>query len=973
MVRKNDRFSYAWITEFGVAAPDATNAFQNLEDRARKLQRTHRELGGTGVEYDHCLMATMGNTDIVEIAYFNHIYHLLEIAESSVRSSRRSIGVRYLTRAETATITTAGDHYRIHHLDRLLKKDADQPPLLAILYLRLSAAAKLCVPEDRSEPLHKTSATLLDTFIGRFFQPNAPVWQLYKSICSATLNEVNTDPSCESLHIAPLIGLDSVDVVLVVRAVRLEQIAAIALAIKHQRLGFVWPATREGKYETWTADMSAFLRTPDDISTEWNSSPLFKEVRTIWGLPLRPTGSEAAKRWRFDKSRYWDLPAAKAAIPASRIRVAPDRLEETFEPIGLAKSICDYQTDEIQSNERRTFVLLGEFDNLSLPSANSMTRELTTTDIRYHFQHFMGTNPEESAIKEGIWPSSEIAIRITIPEDVELPTFSLMRRFIGRFRRKRSADLERFASELSLTERWLESAKELGLPYSTTNLVVNIIHSFMVFLEKDPERFSDLLPALLHLLETTESYPTPPQPDLIWLVSTLNELFNLLARQFWPLQPQGFTLGLEGNVGYRPAGDAFMAYAKTLAADILPDHQILFLDHAGGGLTCKYGPFKYITLRTSLFTLHYPMTWLVSSELAHCRLRSTVVGALPDKCKHYIYSIFNLLGQSVDSSDPISVALEKLNEMIYSSNDSGMNSIFGDTLRVSLTTPIADLFLWRSVTRGREPAADGLKRFWFIHGPGLISKIRNTYGRRSTSIPAINQAILRVFFVTYLMHSTFSGTQIDKSWASRLLLLLERLQDREFRLGDYPSTQKLTYQDQAYVYLQCMRIDLRIPETKWATATGGLRDSFQNIYNNAPDLVEFTTIWLNMTQSLLDKWLLREYHESPVTDLFCDYLLQLTEDWSTSDPWPPFIDRHVVQTKDVNGLISNISAPRPRLREDNPSGGFISLRGGVFVKSLDNSLHGQRDYHRKTGQLLKRLADCTRPIRFRQLRKNIPF
>ena len=84
--RKNkhdSNYLFACITEFSIAAPDARSALKDLQNRTERLHRHHLNTGGSGREYSHRLIATIGGTDIIEIAYDND-YGVVLKADGSV-------------------------------------------------------------------------------------------------------------------------------------------------------------------------------------------------------------------------------------------------------------------------------------------------------------------------------------------------------------------------------------------------------------------------------------------------------------------------------------------------------------------------------------------------------------------------------------------------------------------------------------------------------------------------------------------------------------------------------------------------------------------------------------------------------------------------------------------------------------------------------------------------------------------------
>jgi hypothetical protein len=355
---------------------------------------------------------------------------------------------------------------------------------------------------------------------------------------------------------------------------------------------------------------------------------------------------------------------------------------------------------------------------------------------------------------------------------------------------------------------------------------------------------------------------------------------------------------------------------------------------------------------------------LVAPELVHARLDDALAVDLPYQIRELSRE---LIGRSANPGDTVRQSLDRFGGSL-SARCTPMARIFVDSLRNGFSELVADLVLWRSVHLAGDVPSEALRRFWFIYGPGVISAATATFGIDRASICAIQYLITRSFFLNYLIYRASERERLPEDsqpeWVRTFHKMLTTLGDLEFHLEDFPSTYELPYGDRSMIHLHCLRLDLRIPDEKWLTAVAVLRRSFESVEAGNGEVLAALGSWLDYAQDLVDQWLLKDTRDSAARSLYNEYLAALVADWPTSDPWPPHIEHHDVEV--VEGR--NQSVDRSRIREDDPGGGFISLRGGVLVRDPAGSLEAQRVYHVKTGVLIKRLADHVRRLRFQELR-----
>lgn len=956
---------FASITEFSIAAQDIRDALRRFEKRSRhievgdlrRLGFDEESLGSIpSPDYEHFCMLTFGITDIVEIAHFNQIYHLFGVAESDAHSSRKSIGARCLTTEALQKRADGHKHERFCLLPKLFRRDPVRP-FLAITYLRLSTALRLFTHSVDQGGCEKGTliSLVFESLLGGVF----PIWEDRRRVLAPT-HELEDLPA---IVLTPLVGLDSVDVILVYRAARLEQIAALTWAARHQKLGSLVATGGGEEVEDFIEYTFMHVRgNIDYVRREWNSAALFKEVRTNWGMPLhldRDSGIWSVEREKDPEQ----LAAAGAAVFAVK-RAAPDRfLEslESFEIVGRRRECL----------EGDFLMLLGRADSLS---PGGELRELRVAEIRAHFEYLTGLRAQEGGLMAGIWPDTEIAVRLNIPSGYEWPTYDLMRRFRNVLREKIIHDFDRAAADFSWTLQWLDGTKGIGTSYGTTNVVVNLIRSIMGYLERDPEGFSDLLPLLRDVINVVER-KHPTQREVTWLVTRLRSLFVSLTRQFYPLQSPYASSIFEGNTGYRRAYDAFVVFSKAMLMGVSPGCSVIVLESAGGGLSCEVGPYGFVILRVSPFVLHYPVAWLVTPEFVHARLANASVEELESAgLGQEIMELGGGLEGTISSSEnTVERAFERFGEFLERNTEDSAGRIFVTLLRSIAKEVLADITLWRSLRLGDETPVETNERFWFVHGPGIAAAVFRIAGYLPPSLDIVMSLMLRVFFCNYVLWYCFERREGDASespreWSELLGHLLRRLSGGGFHMEDVSDDYARDHLERSYVHLNCMKLDLKCPEGKWLAGLRILEDSRGSL----TEAVEVSVSrWISAVQPLVDLWLIRgaEEEDAHVRHAYAKYLSALIEKWETSDPWPPFIFHREAKMSLGEDGWRNLSVEQSRIRRRDPHGGFLPARGGVFVRGEGGTLEGQKAYHRLTGELIEVLEDLSRRFRAEELRK----
>ncbi len=948
---------YATITEFGVGPTHARKVLDDLRNRARKLEESF--------PYKQYMINAFGNTDLVEVAFFNHYFRFAQTSGSSAQAFRRSVGVRCpeekdLPPEHRENVCTAV---------QVLRGDTEGNggeggvrPFLAVVFMGLSPIPELCLSPG-SEPLASR------VFQGFCAKGKDKFWDSYHEALETSCSSLRESP--EPL-VAPLIGLDTVEVVLFVRAARLEQLAALGWAVRAQTLEDSWPAEKHGD-ALKRAEQLLSLRMPEkELERHWNHCPLYRGTTTVVGMRLREPDAKKSL-WRVEELPEGgeEMVAAEAVAFLTHTKYLPGFVKP--KPLWKEDLVGDPGSAPPADDAQYAFLLLFDRADVLWISGDrsqiwrSLTRRRTVREMREFLSDLSGLEGQPG--NKGVWTSTEIAVLMSVPRygPEEGPDGELPDRLRAQLHKRRDFHLQ---EEKGWTQRWLKATNRAGIHYSATNGVVNIISAVLSRIDNDLDEFADLLPALEHLVQAAEDEQIAPT-DLFWLADVVERLAGSRSRRDRPLRLPRDTMAFESHAGHRLPREAFIAFAESLAEDIAAqDSFVVVQDTAESSVSCRVGPSHWDVLGVSALKLQDPLHWLVAHELAHGRFAHTTVKELGKPSLEALQKMTSQVGGGQPKRDEnLELVFRQIAERLRQRHGESFTEPLAGAVARCLGEIAKDYFLWRSLELRKDFARDLRRRFWFVHGPGLVFALRHRYGSKTVYVATLQAILLRCILFSHLTESPASAKGAWWQFLHDTLEELEalapemRLDGPSHRWDSTPPPAVERWREatppeevrRVLTRLQCLKEDLRIPEGRWLFAVKRLLDSVRAAKENGQGLTELVDRWLVFVEAFLDDHVF-VYRDPPAArELYAEYLSGLIESWQdTGDPWPPFVKSH----REDDSLLK-IHRRRSRF------GPALLVRGSIFVESPDRE--GYRDYQRRTFRLLGELAERGRDRRFRKL------
>lgn len=954
---------FASITEFGFVPGKTSRVLVDLRRHARELDEVFR--------HEHYLIKTFGTTDLIEIALFNHYFRFAQASLSSSQTLRRSVGARCPEKEDLPK--NHPDH--ICTVRDVLEGNGDHRPLLAVVFMGLSPIPDLCLPIG-SKPLAWSVLESLCKKDSRF-------WESYRNVLKACGDEQPEYPL-----IAPLIGLDSVELILIARASTLEQLLALGWATRGQNLGDIWPPEDFPRaLERAKELLHPEIGRKDELEQHWRLCPLSRGSTTVVGIRVRAPDSRNAL-WRLEELPGDANPVvtkgAAFLIYAEHSPglMAPIAIEHGHES-GQVNPADQDSDDEIIDDDDRLML----FDRADTLQTFAADRRLLFKMARPRRLHQVRDQLSLLAGLEGVTPSNDlqtrtvIAVRLKIPRDQlrgldpDLPNL-----FRHRLHAWRERHLDKKHDE-GWTARWLRATQKKGISYSATNGVINTISAVLSRLDNDLTGFADILPALHRLIEAAEDQRTDPS-DIVWLAEVVERIVGSRSRRDQSLQVPHDTLAFEAHAGYRLPREAFVALAESLAEDVLSNSEtktssrqsfVVVRDTPGAGISSRIGPCRWTVLGISALNLHDPIHWLVTHELVHGRLAHTMVKELDaeeltalNSMTATVKRLRTLTDESVD------MTFHRISEQLRHLHRRTLAEPLVEAMSRYLAELAAELCLWSLLEPAKDESAQTGRRFWFAHGPGLIFAHLHRYGSRPLFATTLQTLILRCLLISGLTEREVSSTRQFLTAALRELNELAahmRLKGPSHRWDATPPPNVERWRHhlpsmgirRALTRLQCLKEDLRIPDGSWLFAVSRLLEALRFAKEKSPEVLEFIDGWLGFS-SALARGTLRtggDRHQE-VRALYCEYLSELMATWGdTADPWPPFVEGH--RMKDDSLVTFR--------RRRSIFGVAFTRRGTVLVEKARGDMEGQRDYERRTLQFIGAMAEHARDLRYRKLLK----
>lgn len=1003
---------FASITEFGAVSAGYRKVLDDLAERQRRLKIL--------LEEERVFAATLGTTDLVEVLLFDSFFPLAEVGGSGAQAFRRAIGV-WCPQAGSAVLeapprhqpTPAGGIAEICCVQDALDEDPSRP-FFGVIYAKASPIVRLCLPAEQ----RRGGRMLATSLLANFLDPNAQIWtediDWYLRHARGPVPLPNGLPR---LRVAPLGGLDSVDVVFLVRASRLEQLGAVAWAVRRQTLGVAWPADENPEA---LRNVRSLLGDPRAASPEsWDNSPMFTNTSSTLGVPIRardrvPEDQHLIGAYPGEhKGRYWVLEGPRGNLHAAaeemallvRYRFLPGFFRRVGEgAAGLPGA----------GREGKLLQLFGQRDALAYnqrmlqhPGQMQPVGRYTVDEILRFMSALTGA--EGTGNPPGLSSVTEVALVVHDPEALRLlmPGNELIDGFRDRLSAVRDFHLQRTPSDFPgpWVGTWLQGAKVAGLSYPVTNGVLNLICSVLDYLEEDLENFSDLLPPIRILVDWADAYRRQAGVDRIddrqltdddislwtwelWqpgrdrqlpnqlrsaaeiarFYESLEQLATFRGRRDHPLRAPNGTLAFEGHAGYRLARDGFTAYVKALARELEPSARdnaidaqgrILVLDSATGRPTCQAEPGGTAVVRVSAMAVHHPMHWVFGHEIAHARFAHTRVNARPElfRAAHDLVAASGVSRKLL--TETIEDLLRAVSHTLWDELAADEESPFCRAAADVLSEVPADLIEWRSLQLEGDAPGLAERRFWFVTGPGLVHGLRDNHGRAPIGDRRVRRLLLRVFFVSRFINRRAA----PGSWREDLQDVCEWLFCNRDAFADARRMEPLGRMADAEMVerLRCLKEDLEIPDDHWASAMVRLVvDRSVTSREGDDDWSQFRRV-----QQVVDAWIpfvdaLVNLGPTPAKDgaraIYAQYLdeIMALSGWENCNPWPPFIVGH--PNPDAFNATDSRRRSRRRPEYNMPA---VSQRGGVMM--ADTAL--RRAYHEITLHCVQRLEDLSRERR----------
>ncbi|MCB9764819.1 MAG: hypothetical protein H6739_33900 [Alphaproteobacteria bacterium] len=1004
---------FASITEFGAVSAGYRKVLDDLRGRQRRLDLL--------LEEERLFAATLGPTDLVEILLFDSFFPLSEVGGSGAQAFRRASGVWCPQPGQDGIDTPplglpayASELAEVCCIQDAMAEDPARP-FLAVIYAKSSPIARLCLPPQGEEG----GEQLIRAMLRLFLNPDSDVWsEDLRTYRQHAVGYSRWPEDLPPLRVAPLGGLDSVDLVFLVRASRLEQVGAVAWALRKQSMGVTWPAARFPRaVENARRLLGMQGQVIDDES--WDESPLFSNTSSTLGVPIRVREQRPERAhlvgqyspdhlgpwWMLESPQGSTWPAADEMALLVRYRFMPGFFRTVGDALPGALSDVD---------EGSLLQLFGQRDALAYNQRILQEPHQIQPVSRYAVDDLLSfmsslTGAAERPPPSGVSSVTEIALVVHHPRRLRevMPGNTLIDAFRARLEGVRDFHLQRRATDFPgpWIGTWLQGAKVAGLSYPVTNGVLNLICSVLDYLDEDLENFMDLLPPIRILVEWADAYrrqagvdrilerpltdedisfwtweiwqhlrdqPLPPQlreaGAFARFYENLEQLATFRGRRDHPLRAPNGTLAFEGHAGYRVARDAFITYVKTLARqydltsrDI--EDRIIILDSSTGRPTCAAEPGGTAVVRVSAMAVHHPLHWVFGHEIAHARFAHTKVNSRPDlfRAGHALVDAAGLPRNLLRGT--IEELLSAVGNSLWDEFASDEGSPFCRAIADVLTEVPADLLEWRSLMVQGDAPGQAARRFWFVTGPGFVLGLRDIFGRAPIGLRRVRRLIVRVFFVSRFIQQRL----IPETWREDLQDLCEWMFLNREAMGDDRRMEPLGRMADAPLIerLRCVKEDLDIPDEHWCAAVVNLvLDRSVTSRQGEEDWGQFRRV-----QEVVDAWIpfveaLMGLGPTAATDdaraIYARYLDNLMNlpGWEHADPWPHFIPGHPAPD-----LFEQHTAHRKGRRRPTYLTPALSQRGGVMLAS---AAHRQA-YHDLTLRCILTLDDLSRKRRRRTL------
>lgn len=471
-------------------------------------------------------------------------------------------------------------------------------------------------------------------------------------LVDAWLEESANDLS--SVRILPLAGLDSAEVILVLRCANLNTLGRVIWALRSLRMRHLHLETAPDLRRRIEADART-LQILGEHERSFESIehlPVWSYSSTAVGLPCALVDDEA---------RLPNVPVCQRALLSVRMRSMPGRALVSEEQLQEFDTLFA-RGDPTRENHLPTrFTVLGSYD-LMYPAGGSVKKEEATGEDGASIVSVKQTldPPQEYTLREiagalrdpvqphsrGYLQETTIALRV-FPPGLRRADL-LADPEIARFAQTDASD--RFESVLAQAQaRWLgeyhtalkDAFRRQRWPYSETNGALNLVVSLVTLLTDrlEMENYIELLPPLDAWRRAVVA-PVQSKVDVHRTYKNLDRVMHARSHRESPYHPPGVSRSFEARAGYVLPRDAFHAYLNELARLRLSDEvAVLLVDGTDGQLLVKHAGRVSIFFVSAL-RLQNPLLWpSVAHEVEHARYRNTHVnGSAQHRCRELFAS-----------------------------------------------------------------------------------------------------------------------------------------------------------------------------------------------------------------------------------------------------------------------------------------------------------------------------------------------
>lgn len=446
----------------------------------------------------------------------------------------------------------------------------------------------------------------------------------------------------DRVGILPVAGLDSAELILVLRCADLNALVRVIWALRSLRLRHLHLTQDALLHDRIRQDARDLRLLPGHERTlgQLEGLPLWTYSSTAVGLPreLVAPGSPLAD----DPSL-----ACRRALLAFRMRSLPGSARATEEQLKLLDAIFaprEQRADHVPGR----FTVLGSYD-LIYPAGTVIRpgddEPLLRAPGEYTVAQLvraLGDAPAAGdALGCGYLQETTIAIR-AFPPGFDRPDLLSDADGIDTPSAQPGEGVQEVFEDVlhSAQERWMDGSyldlkracSERHWPYSATNGALNLVISLVTLLTSrlEIENYLELVPPLEAWVKAVVG-PRPRIPegreaDVHRIYKSLDRMMHARSHRDSPHHPPGVSRAFEAKAGYVLPRDAFHAYLSDMAALRLGESTaVLLVDGSDGKLLVKHAGGVSIFIVSAL-RLHNPLLWpTLAHEIEHVRYERTEI------------------------------------------------------------------------------------------------------------------------------------------------------------------------------------------------------------------------------------------------------------------------------------------------------------------------------------------------------------